>query len=90
MGSLLQKFMTCWEKQHARHSCPFWLQGLHQMSVGVAWGPSEGQSGPQAQQLGGAGSASSKAILLSTLSYTSVGKTQILLPKYEATDGKGT
>ena len=53
MGSLLQKFMTRWEKQHARHSCPFWLQGLHQMSAGVARGPREGHSGPQAQQLGG-------------------------------------
>ena len=53
VGSLLQKFMTRWEKQHARHSCPFWLQGLHQMSVGVARGPREGHSGPQAQHLGG-------------------------------------
>ena len=89
MASLLQKFMTRWEKQHARQ--------LSLLATGPApdvcrgrLGPKGGAVRPPGPAARGAGSASSKAILLSTLSCTSVGKTQILLPKYEATDGKGT
>lgn len=85
---------------------PFWLWGLHQMSVGVAKGPRRGvvrllrpeSWGGQCQpplrnqflSFRPVRRKTIKAILMGTLGSTSVGKTQMLLHKYKATDCKDT